>query len=432
MWVAAIDSPTDASTLEVVAAGGARATVGAWKTPVRGGSHEVRYARVELTGLTQRSRQWVELRQGPTVLATATATTLPGTLPGIGEKPFTVLLSSCFASGRDAGGQAGIAYSLLHADAKPDVKVLCGDQVYLDAPSFWTIAPATTGDEIRRRLIEIYLAAWEQQPGFHSLLAEGANLFTSDDHDYWNNAPHWSVTAPATMHPGLRKQWWDAAHELYAAFQRPMPPGTITLGMDGMSICVADTRTNRSEDQAAFMSDPDLEAIATWARGLDSPGCLVLGQLLFTKPAGFFGRFSDWGLPDFRQFPRLLDAIGNARHTVIVLTGDVHYGRVAVCDLGDGREVVEVVSSPLSLVAPIPKNTWHPAPATYPSEAIPGRTRRPIRTEGGYNLNSNHFATVELSRGGAGGWTRLRVRPWPTALKGSEPEPAGEWIHWVV
>src|SRR5262245_33907274 len=96
MWLAAIDEATDARTLEVVAASGARATVGAWEPAVRGGDREVRYARVELTGLAERSRQWVELRQGATVLATATATTLPRALPGIGDRPFTILLGSCF------------------------------------------------------------------------------------------------------------------------------------------------------------------------------------------------------------------------------------------------------------------------------------------------------------------------------------------------
>ena len=431
MWVAAVDEPTVPGTLEVVAANGARTPVTAWDDVARGGNHAVSYARVELTGLVVRSRQRVELRQGDKVLATATAATLPNELPGLADRPFTILLGSCFARGPDAAGQVGRAYSLLPADVRPDMKILCGDQVYLDAPSFWTIAPATNDDELRRRLIETYLLAWTQEPGFHTLLADGPNFFTSDDHDYWNNAPHWSVTAPVTLNKDLRCLWWKAAHDMYRAFQRP-PPGTCQIDMTGLSILVADTRTDRTEDQTAFMSDDDLDVVSKWAESLTSPGCLVVGQLLFTGKAGWMGRFSDWGLPDFEQYPGLLTALAKAKRSVIVLTGDVHYGRVAVCEIEPGvREIVEVVASPLSLVAPIPKNEWKKAPDLYPAEAVPGRAPRAIRTEGAYKLNSNHFATIELSRGGAGGWTRMRVRAWPTALNGALPVATKEFRHWV-
>jgi hypothetical protein len=221
----------------------------------------------------------------------------------------------------------------------------------------------------------------------------------------------------------------ETARRLYYAFQRPESPG-VPFGMVGqMSICIADTRVNRSDGTERFMSDPDLAEISAWARGLDAPGCLVIGQLLFTAKAGWKGRFSDWGLADFKQFQALVAALADAPHSVIVLTGDVHFGRVAVCEVAPGREIVEVVASPLSLVAPIPKNEWHRAPDLYPVEAIAGRVQRPIRTEGAYQLNSNHFATVELSRGGA--WTRMRVRAWPTTLNGRLPVATREYVHWV-
>jgi hypothetical protein len=214
-----------------------------------------------------------------------------------------------------------------------------------------------------------------------------------------------------------------------------MPPGTACIELDGLSILVADTRTDRDADPTPagrFMSDDDLQAVSRWAAALDSPGCLVLGQLLFTGNAGWKGRFTDYGLPDFPQYADLLRALDQATHSIIVLTGDVHFGRVAVCEVTPDREIVEVVASPLSLVAPIPKNDWHRAPDLYPAEAIPGRVQRPIRTDGGYALNSNHFATVEFNRGAANGWTRMRVRAWPTALNGSLPRATREYVHWVA
>jgi hypothetical protein len=430
MWIAAIDEPSDPATLEVVAATGERASVATWDQVVSGGNHSVSVRRVPLPDLAPRSRRRVELQRGGEVLATATAGTLPDRLPGLDEQPFTMLVGSCFARGQDGAGNVGRAYSLLAEGVRPDLKVLCGDQVYLDAPSFWTVFPSVTKDELRRRLLEIYIAAWTQDPGFHQLLAHGPNLFTSDDHDYWNNAPHWSVTAPATLVPELRCAWWEAATDLYRAFQRPMPPSTMSLDMEGLSLCVTDTRANRTESQDAVFTDTDLDDLTRWADGLKTPGCLVAGQLLFSGQAGWMGRFSDWGLPDFKQYPRLLHALAGAKHSIIVLTGDVHFGRVAVCELASGSEIVEVVASPLALVAKVPRNDWRAAPALYPAEAVPGRIQRPIRTEGSYQLNANHFATIELKRGGD--WVRMRVRAWPTELNGRLPMPTREYVHWLA
>src|SRR4029450_5170412 len=91
---------------------------------------------------------------------------------------------------------------------------------------------------------------------------------------------------------------------------------------------------------------------------LTGPGCLVLGQVLFTAPAGTISKHMDLGLPDFRQYIELLDALRQAPHAVVVLTGDVHFGRVAVCQFLNGQEIVEVIASPLALVASFPSNEW--------------------------------------------------------------------------
>ena len=101
-----------------------------------------------------------------------------------------------------------------------------------------------------------------------------------------------------------------------------------------------------------FMTAADMAEIRTWAHGLTSLGCLVLGQVLFTA-AGRDDqlRHMDLGLPDFRQYTELLDALRRATHAVVILTGDVHFGRVAVCQFLNGQEIVEVIASPLALVA---------------------------------------------------------------------------------
>jgi hypothetical protein len=199
--------------------------------------------------------------------------------------------------------------------------------------------------------------------------------------------------------------------------------------MAGLSVLVADTRVDRTRGTAAFMDEQGLKVIRDWAAALKSPGCLVVGQLVFQGKSGWKGQFTDFGLPDFDQYPALVDALRQAARTVLILTGDVHFGRVAVCQLEPGRELIEIVASPLALVGPIPPNDWHPAPPTYPAEAIPGQVQRPLRTEA-YRLNSNHFATVSFAR--SGGWVRVRVQAWPTELRGALPAPTQTWERWVA
>ena len=429
IWAAAIDEPGDPASLELVSGTGERRVLGAWDFQLQGGKRRIDIRRVEFTGLDPRTRRPIELRRGSATLARAMMGTLPERVPGLDERPFTILLGSCFAQTKDGAGNVGRTYALLPSDVRPDLKVLCGDQVYLDAPSFWTVFPAVTTGELRRRLLESYLAAWTQEPGFHTLLADGPNTFTADDHDFWNNAPKGSVTAPATLVPALRKRWLDEATILYRAFQRPAAGKPIVLNTDGLSLCIGDVRVDRSESDERFMSVADLAAIRNWALGLETPGCLVLGQVLFSAPAGSISRHMDLGLPDFRQYAELLDALQRARHTVVILTGDVHFGRVASCQLLNGQEVVEVVASPLALIASFPSNDWKPAPTLYPAQAMPGLVQRAITTEIGYRFNGNHFATIGFSR--AGGRVRMKVQAWPTENKGRPPSPVRTYEKWI-
>ena len=429
VWVAAIDERDEAASLEVVTASGRRIGLESWDGQVEGGKRRVAFRRLKVNGLPERSRQRVELRRSGSsdALASATLGTLPAALPGPEQRPFTVLLGSCFAQKRDGAGNVGRTFSLLPADVRPDLKLLCGDQVYLDAPSFWGIFAGFSEGALKRRLLDAYLSAWTQEPGFHSLLADGPNVFSADDHDFWNNAPNGSITAPATLVRGNREMWLREATRLYRAFQRPAMPRVIELNLDDLSICVADARANRTPTSERFMDAEDLHDIARWARELKNPGCLVLGQLLFAKKAGTFSKHMDLGLPDFDQYAGLLDALSESGQSIVILTGDVHFGRVAVCELLNGKEIVEVVASPMALVAPVPPNEWKSAPQAFPDWPTPGRVQRPISTDVGYKFNGNHFATVEFSR--VGGKIHMRVKAWPTDNKGKLPSAVRTYEH---
>ena len=90
---------------------------------------------------------------------------------------------------------------------------------------------------------------------------------------------------------------------------------------------------------------------------------------------------------------------------------------------------MEVVASPLALVAPVPKNTWKPAPSSFPEWAIPGLTRRPVQTAEAFQLNVNQFSTVAFSR--SGGFVRMRVRAWPVETAGRVPVATHEFEYWI-
>ena len=433
LWVGALDEPDlDPARLSVALAvpgGPPPAPIGAWDRVVTGGPRSIRIRRLTIGGLLPRGRYRFELRLDGQVVSDATATTLPDRLPSVDERPFTIMLGSCFARAADGAGNAGRAYSLLPADAQPDLKILCGDQVYLDQPTAEFLAHTHTADSLLERHLANYAGAWGQTGGFRELLRAGGTYFSSDDHDFWNNAPNATIIARDTWSEDGRQHWCDAARTLYDAFQRPIDRAPARFDVGDLSVFVADTRMDRTTGTDAFATDAQLDAIETWIAGLRGPGCLVVGQLVFSGRAGWKGRWMDYGLADYGSYPRLVGALLSAEHSVVILTGDVHFGRVAVSARPPMHDIVEVVASPLALVAPVPKNTWKPAPSTFPEWAIPGVTRRPVQTADAFQLNVNQFSTIEFSRSGA--FVRMRVRAWPVETAGRVPVASHEFDYWI-
>ena len=433
LWVGALDEPVvdpAALSVAVVAAGAPAPTiVGGWDGVVTAGARSIKFARLTIGGLLPRGRYRFELRLDGQVVSDALATTLPERLPSLDERPFTIMLGSCFARAADGAGNAGRAYSLLPADAQPDLKILCGDQVYLDQPTAEFLAHTHTADGLLERHLTNYANSWGQTGGFRELLRAGGTYFSSDDHDFWNNAPNATIIARDTWSEDGRNHWRDAARTLYDAFQRPIDGKASSFRVGDLSVFVADTRLDRTTGTDAFATDAALTAIETWIRDLEGPGCLVVGQLMFSGRAGWKGRWMDWGLADYDSYGRLVAALMSAEHSVVILTGDVHFGRVSVCERAPGRDIVEVVASPLALVAPVPKNTWKPAPSSFPDWAIPGVTRRPVRTAEAFQLNVNQFSTIAFSR--SGGFVRMLVRAWPVETAGRVPVPSHEFEYWI-
>jgi hypothetical protein len=383
-------------------------------------------SRLTLDGLSPRTSDHVDLVLDGTRAATATVSTLPDRLPRVDEKPFVIMLGSCFCVAEDKIGRVGRRFASLPAELRPDLKLLSGDQVYLDSPFYHYFVPRTKqglADAFLRR----YRDTWTQSGeaiGFRRVLESGPALFTADDHEFWNNAPFPSF-AVNTLTPGGRADWWELASGLFSTFQTTGPSAVARLDIGELSIFAADTRVHRSKDRTTVLDAPEAAELERWCAGLRAPGLLLVGQPLFAQKAGWTGRIADWNLPDFDQYGAICRALLLAPQPIIVVTGDVHYGRVAQARTPEGHEIVEIIGSPMSLVTGAGKRTWHVAPALFPDEAIPGVVQARITTLSTWQRAADHFLTIELWQEGAR--LAVRVRTWETSPDPDAPsEPVFE------
>lgn len=377
------------------------------------GNFNISYQRLFLRNLTKQTNYQLTLRVGGEWKADASIKTIPWSLPGREESPFIVMLGSCFFAREDPEGAVGRTYMNLPADAAPDIKFLCGDQVYLDNPPQDFLNPLRSRNWLEHRSFKTYLDAWTQQTpeggGFGQLLKHGANFFSSDDHEFWNNAPDIGLNVPFfTLTKKGRDQWWDIATNLYKIFQT-VPSAPVIFNIAPLSFCICETRFNRGhggDDAGAFMSPANLQAIGQWTAGLTGPGILVLGQPFFALS----GSIKDYGLPDFhRQYEELKGYLRQSQHSIVILTGDVHFGRIAVCKLRPelGTELWEVISSPMQLV-PHAAGTYAAAPHVFGE----------VQSKVNFSQGRDHFLTLEF-RAPSPQRVEMFPRFWPIARNGA-------------
>ena len=359
--------------------------------------------------------------------------TLPPRLPPAADGGFTIGLGSCFYEHRD-GGRAAAAYKALYergapAD-RPDVTVLAGDQVYLDI-GFDSLSPIP--EEIRERIADDYALHWR---ALGSILTRGGTWMLPDDHEYWNDYPFVDSLLPTLLAlrlPAVRESWTRAARDGVANVQRSPLVESFSLGGD-LTVCFADLRSSRSD--AGFLPEADLGRLLRWARRRACPGVLVVSQPLLVEPGA-----AERNLRSFPgQYQRLIEALGASGHDVVVLAGDVHFGRIAAVPLGTrGARLIEIVSSPLSnltLLNGIATNVASAAPAAFPPAEIAadlGWPSRPVDyfTGGGgcrgrffvgsapgrmlsaypRRRTREHFMTVGFARRPAGG-VALTAQAW--------------------
>ncbi len=407
VWVAAINEKNDLTTAVLECGTQQPPLDAAWRNWVsKDDKNSVRYQRVIIKNLNPRQTYPLKFRVGGELKADATVTTLPSELPPLGQNPFTVLLGSCFYKREDEAGEVGKTYMSLPFGARPEVKILCGDQVYLDnPPEHFLILRSSSW--LENRSFKAYLDTWTQSTangGFHQLLKNNANYFCSDDHEFWNNAPDVGLNVPIfTATQGQRDTWFKIARRLYEVFQTDEPLKAFQVG--ALSVGIVDTRINRASGRANFMDPNHLNLVGEWIRNLPGPGILVIGQPLLAEK----GSIKDWGLPDYPQYAELIKHLRAGRHSIVMLTGDVHFGRIASCDLRPelGTKLIEIISSPMQLV-PHAGGTFKQAPHVLGS----------VTTEADFWDKKNHFLTLEFNASSSHR-VRMQVKYWPIMKNGS-------------
>jgi hypothetical protein len=302
----------------------------------------------------------------------------------------------------------------------PSVKILLGDQVYVDQPvTYFYQRPWLSQSQVDRRITRAYARSWD---GLGWLLRAGGNYCISDDHEFWNdypNRPHWIWHA--MQDSGTLARWKKTSEDFFDHVQQGRSRSTFNIGpaeAPQVSVFIADTRRRRTEIQSTsshFMADDDFHELTDWVSRLKCPGVLALGQPLLVE----LGGSGDRNLPSHKgQYAALIRALAAAPHDILLLVGDVHFGRISQLTVGCGtdgpvRTVYEVASSPLAVLEAAAVKSFD---ISTPTEQIESRIaailgddrsvninhRRAVSARDRVQLCRNHIFSLRLSATPAG------------------------------
>ncbi len=335
--------------------------------------------------------------------AHARFSTLPEQL-GDESKPLRVLLSSCYFTGNNRSRLAATLLSHLERNGlRPHLRVWAGDQVYLDAPWYEFMIKTHSVSELERLHCAAYARTWFAEQGLSSVLANGANVFCTDDHELWNNAPDPSSMARDTHQRASREAWLDLGRRLARTFQGDTGVAQ-RFSVPPLDFLVLDARVHRTENCGRLFSSAQWAALRAWAAQPKGLGVLIVGQPVFHSRTRGRGVNADYHLPDYTEdYGELMALLGRALRSTAVLSGDVHFSRVASASFPETR-VTEVISSPLSMVAGgnvmALFDGWLPAPTKMSVPATHAFNRATMRTERGLQSTAEGAMLLEFYRRG--------------------------------
>jgi hypothetical protein len=354
----------------------------------------------------------------------ATFDTLPLQLPRTGNGQFGIAFGSCFYEKED-NGKTALAYKKIHnsPDARPNIKLLLGDQVYLDLElSRWAPHRLST-QQIRELILRRYSQNWLS---LGSMLKRGGTWFLVDDHEIWDDYPFTSTlpfVAPILTNDDMRHTWELACKNAASSIQGAAGVFRHT-SVGNLSIGVLDTRFERTEGR--FVAPDQLAALTDWLAKATGPTVLAMQQLMFRKQLdhGPLGIGAGHQLSSFEgQYAALANAIIHAPHDVVLLTGDVHFGRVAQVEVErEGQrnhKIIEIVSSPFSNFVEFDNKVSRAAPDKHPDFFPPG-DNPPVKFKVNYQeaistraegASREHFVTAHFSTDPDGS-VLMNVRAW--------------------
>jgi hypothetical protein len=295
---------------------------------------------------------------------------LPDRVPSDTDGGLDILLGSCFYRDEHSSGTLARALRQLVGSVRPkrgggrspDFALLMGDQVYLDLPTFKDFPK--NPDWLARHFEENYRQNW--QGSLAPVLASAPFACLPDDHEFWNNAPHPSPQNGNTYTVAGRRQWFEAAQANYNAFAKPLVASgedstddPLTIDIAPLSFFLADGRSKRKDDRSFAFTPACRQALRAWVDRLNRMGhvgIFVSGQsLLSERVSDTAGKFADWEMPNYTDYAAILAELGRARQRLLLLTGDVHWGRVsnAMNRFTGEHRLQEVVVSPMSLVTTV-------------------------------------------------------------------------------
>ncbi|MBE2247945.1 MAG: hypothetical protein IAE78_00260 [Myxococcus sp.] len=286
---------------------------------------------------------------------------------------FTLLLASCYCRDEDDGA-LGRAARFVAQKFRPDATLLMGDQVYLDIPTLQNFPEKNPEllDLLEANYTKNWLPDGRREFSFADLLQVAPTLCVPDDHEYWNNAPHPSPFIQNSWTNAGRLLWRRNAEALFEGFQNVsatagLPHATVDVGP--LSLFAANGRTFRQEDRSRSFLPATLTALAAWTNAVKAQGRLpafLTGQSMLDLPSSkLSGAAADYMQSNYGDYPAVmgqLDALAKAAADVLLLTGDVHWGRVAELtptgSLGSLTRLFEVITSPATLVTTVGADSW--------------------------------------------------------------------------
>ncbi|MDX2131348.1 MAG: alkaline phosphatase D family protein [Planctomycetota bacterium] len=215
-----------------------------------------------------------------------------------------------------------------YVEAKPDVVLWVGDNVYAD-----------TKDDPTH--IERCYAVLESKPGFAALRERSIFMATWDDHDYGMNDDGKNYALKRQSHAIFRKFW---RHEDRIPADRPGVFHADIFGAPGsrLQVIMLDGRFNRDDpgDTADTLGEPQWAWLAEELKKPADLRLVVSGyQVLLDRDT----KFETWAkFPGARD--RLFRLIRETKaNGVVFIAGDQHYGEVSRIRGALGYDAIELM-----------------------------------------------------------------------------------------